>query len=133
MLVVPILIPVLTNFPLPLSDMGTFWAVASSSPRFVHDRPGGARYVERLRWHRFKPRSNGRDPCRADADPVFVGITLLARRCFLRRQSSACVELGGLLEPSAPLSRGGLLYPIACRDRSDANPLEHAYRGLYDR
>jgi len=53
----------------------------------------------------FKPRSNGRDPCRADADPGLRWDNAARQGdASLRRQSSACVELGGLLEPSAPLS-----------------------------
>ena len=135
MLTVPILIPVLTNFPLPLSDMGDILGggliltlgsfmiiLAGLDTSSAYGGIGSSRAVMVV------------DPGRADADP---GLRRhhAARQgdAAVRRQSSAGGELGRLLEPGASLSRRGLLHPAAGRDRPHADPFEHAYRGLHDR
>ena len=135
MLTVPILIPVLTNFPLPLSDMGDILGggliltlgsfmiiLAGLDTASAYGGIGSSRAVM----------------VSILAEPtlilVFVGITLLAKAMlpFVVNHLLVC-ELGGLLEPGAPLPRRGVLHPAAGRDRSHADPFEHAYRSLHDR
>ena len=62
MLTVPLLIPVLTNFPLPLSDMGDILGGGLIlDPRLVPHQPRRARLRQRLRRHRLIPGRNARD------------------------------------------------------------------------
>ena len=135
MLVVPILIPVLTNFPLPLSDMGDILGggfiltlgsfmitLAGLDTSSAYGGIGSSRSVM----------------ITILAEPtlilVFVGITLLAKAMlpFVVNHLLVC-KLVGLLEPGAHLPSGGVLHPAPRRDRPDAHPFEHPYRGLHDR
>ena len=135
MLTVPILIPVLTNFPLPLSDMGDILGggliltlgsfmiiLAGLDTSSAYGGIGSSRAVM----------------VSILAEPtlilVFVGITLLAKAMLpFVVNHLLVVELGGLFQPGASVSRRGLLHSAARRDRPHADPFEHAYRGLYDR
>jgi hypothetical protein len=115
MLTVPILIPVLTDFPLPLSDMGDILGgglilTLGSFAVVLAGLDSGSAY-------------GGIGSSRAVmlgilAEPtlilVLVGITLLA-------------------ESRTPLSGVRLFRPAARGDGPLADPFEHAYRGLYDR
>ena len=65
---------------------------------------------------------------------VFVGITLLAKSMLPFVVNHLLVAAaGGLLEPDASVPGRGLLRAAAGRDRSAADPLQHAYRSLHDR
>ena len=135
MLTVPILIPVLTNFPLPLSDMGDILGggliltlgsfmiiLAGLDTASAYGGIGSSRAVM----------------VSILAEPtlilVFVGITLLAKAMLPFVVNHLLVSrLGGLLQPGAPVSRRRLLHPAAGRDRPHADPFEHAYRSVHDR
>ena len=135
MLTVPILIPVLTNYPLPLSDMGDILGggliltlgsfmitLAGLDTRSAYGGIGRA----------------GRSWSAILAEPtlilVFVGITLLAKAMLPFVVNHLLVaQPAGLLEPDAPFPGRRLLRPAAGRDRPAADPLQHAHRGLHDR
>ena len=135
MLTVPILIPVLTNFPLPLSDMGDILGggLILTLGSFLITLAGldsGSAY-------------GGIGSSRAVmlgilAEPtlilVFVGITLLAKSMLPFVVNHLLVATAGrVLEPRAYLPGRRLLHPAAGRDRPSADPFEHAHRGLHDR
>ena len=135
MLTVPILIPVLTNFPLPLSDMGDILGggliltlgsfmitLAGLDTTSAYGGIGSSRAVM----------------VTILAEPtlilVFVGITLLAKAMLPFVVNHLLVaQPGGLLEPGAPVSGRRLLRAAAGGDRPAADPFQHAYRGLHDR
>ena len=135
MLTVPILIPVLTNFPLPLSDMGDILGggliltlgsfmiiLAGLDTASAYGGIGSSRAVM----------------VAILAEPtlilVFVGITLLAKAMLPFVVNHLLVSSwAALLEPRASSPRRGLLHPFARRDRPHADSFEHAYRGLHDR
>ena len=134
-LTVPILIPVLTDFPLPLSDMGDILGggliltlgsfmitLAGLDTRSAYGGIGSSRAVM----------------VTILAEPtlilVFVGITLLAKAMLPFVVNHL---LGGgaldLLGADASVPGRRLLRPDPGRDRPPADPFEHAYRGLHDR
>ncbi|XBS71502.1 NADH-quinone oxidoreductase subunit H [Acerihabitans sp. KWT182] len=56
MLTVPLLIPVLTNYPLPLSDMGGYSGRRlNPDARHLRHQPGGAGQRQPVRRHRRQP------------------------------------------------------------------------------
>ena len=133
MLTVPILIPVLTNFPLPLSDMGDILGggLILTLGSFMITLAGldsGSAY-------------GGIGSSRAVmvailAEPtlilVFVGITLARQGdAALRRQSSAGRGARDLLEPDASLPGRRLLRPAAGRDRPPADPFLSTHIEVY--
>ncbi len=135
MLTVPILIPVLTDFPLPLSDMGDILGgglilTLGSFMVVLAGLDSGSAY-------------GGIGSSRAVmvailAEPtlilVFVGITLLGKGdAAVRRQPSAGRQPGRVLEPGPPVSDFGIFHPADRRDRPPADPFQHAYRSLHDR
>ena len=135
MMTVPILIPVLTNYPLPFSDMGDILGgglilTLGSFMILLAGLDTGSAY-------------GGIGSSRAVmlsilAEPtlilVFVGITLARKGDDpVHGQPSAGRSAGGLLEPGASLRRRRLLRADPRRDRPAADPFEHAYRGLHDR
>ena len=135
MLTVPILIPVLTDFPLPLSDMGDILGgglmlTLGSFMIVLAGLDSGSAY-------------GGIGSSRAVmvailAEPtlilVFVGITLLGQGdAALRGQSSPGRQPGGLFQPGASVPDPGVLHASDRRDRPPADPFQHPYRSLHDR
>ena len=134
-LTVPILIPVLTNFPLPLSDMGDILGggliltlgsfmitLAGLDTRSAYGGIGSSRAVM----------------VTILAEPtlilVFVGITLLAKSMLPFVVNHLLVaQPCDLLGPDASVPGRRLLRPAPGRDRSPADPFQHAYRSLHDR
>ena len=134
-LTVPILIPVLTDFPLPLSNMGDILGggliltlgsfmitLAGLDTRSAYGGIGSSRAVM----------------VTILAEPtlilVFVGITLLAKAMLPFVVNHLLVaEPSSLLGADASVLGRRLLRPDPGRDRSPADPFEHAYRGLHDR
>ena len=134
-LTVPILIPVLTNFPLPLSNMGDILGggLILTLGSFMITLAGldtGSAY-------------GGLGSSRSVmigilAEPtlilVFVGITLLARAMLPFVVNHLLVGSWPVyFSPGAYLHRRGLFYSASGRNRPHADPFQHAYRGLHDR
>jgi len=133
MLIVPILIPVLTDRPLPLSDMG--------------DMLGGGMV---LTLGSFAVILAGLDTGNAYggigssravmlgilAEPtlilVLVGISLLAKAMLPFVVIIFCWEFFHLLEPRTPLPGPGILCAAAGRNGPLAHPLQHPHRDLHD-
>ncbi len=135
MLTVPILIPVLTDFPLPLSDMGDILGgglilTLGSFMVVLAGLDSGSAY-------------GGIGSSRAVmlailAEPtlilVFVGISLAGKvDAAFCRQPSLGRQPGGLLEPGASFSGRRVLHIAVGRNRPTADPFEHAYRSIHDR
>ena len=135
MLTVPILIPVLTDFPLPLSDMGDILGgglilTLGSFMIVLAGLDSGSAY-------------GGIGSSRAVmvailAEPtlivVFVGITLLAKSMLPFVVNHLLVGNPAVYwSPAHPLSDRGVFHAAHRRDRSAADPFQHAYRSLHDR
>ncbi len=135
MLTVPILIPVLTDFPLPLSDMGDILGgglilTLGSFMIVLAGLDSGSAY-------------GGIGSSRAVmvailAEPtlilVFVGITLLAKAMLPFVVNHLLVGSPAVyLSPAHLFLIAGVLHAADRRDRSPADPFQHAYRSLHDR
>ena len=135
MMTVPILIPVLTDFPLPLSDMGDILGgglilTLGSFMIVLAGLDTGSAY-------------GGIGSSRAVmvailAEPtlilVFVGITLLAKAMLPFVVNHLLVGSPAVyLEPGASFPDRGVLHASHRRDRSAADPFQHAHRSLHDR
>jgi Formate hydrogenlyase subunit 4 len=135
MLIVPMLIPVLTNFPLPLSDMGDILGgglILTLGGFFIllagldTGQPFGGLGSSRAVMLAIL------------AEPtlilVFVGITFSrSLHAALRRQSPAGAASGSLLEPGAYLSDLRFFHPADGGNGPPAHPLHHPLRDLHDR
>ncbi len=107
---------------------------ADPHARVVHDRARRARYRQRLWRHRIEPRGDGGDLGRADPDPGIRRHHALGKiYAALRRQSSARRQPCGIFEPGSSVSHLGFFHAADRRNRSPADPFQHAHRSLYDR
>ena len=135
MLTVPILIPVLTDFPLPLSDMGDILGgglilTLGSFMIVLAGLDTGSAY-------------GGIGSSRAVmvailAEPtlilVFVGITLLAKAMLPFVVNHLLVgNLSGVLESSTPVPHRRIFHTAHRGDRSPSYSFQYAHRSLHDR
>ena len=135
MLIVPILIPVLTDRPLPISDMADMLGGGMVlTLRILRDHAGRIR-----QWKRMGGIGSSRSAMLGIlAEPililVLVGISLLARAMLpfvvnhtLTRQTRC------LLESDPCFPGAGIFFIVVGRDRPTTHSFQHSYRDLHDR